>query len=524
MLKNMKNVLVVVLIVLLISSMVIGCAQPKTEEDEPISTETKQEEQKQEENEQETASVLDGEKPVLRVLVSNNKTDLNEDPVAIALEELTGYEVVYEMLPKDNPADKLNLLMASGEPYDLVIVPATATYSVPFSNYVSNGAVKELDGLIETYGPNLQKHLSERGLSYTTFDGKIYGVPTVKNAVSAPGVNDGILIRADWLERLGSGEPETIDEFVEILKMFKEEDYDGVGNVVPLTSAGNPFISGITGSFGVPHMFVEVDGELIPDVELEGFKEYLMFMADLYQQGLFDNEFPVNKSATVQEKFTTGKAGLMADFWWAIPGLQGTLSEGNPDSIVSYIPPFAGANGDIGYGGSIGGLDRIAFIPEASENAEHVMNWMNLKLEDDIFREFTLGVEGTHYEMKDGGYSPILPAFADDRNNASKFLTGIDEEMYPLYWEARVRKNDLMFEGYSFLRAQVAYGDYAAGAPYLEGYTDNLGTLKQLRKDYAIKAIVEGNLDGYEDFMAQWYAAGGKEAAEALNEWYSSLN
>ena len=214
----------------------------------------------------------------------------------------------------------------------------------------------------------------------------------------------------------------------------------------------------------------------------------------------------------------------MADFWWSIPGLQGTLSDSKPGSIVSYIPPFEGNNGDAGYTGSIGGLDRIAFIPEASENAEHVMNWMNLKLEDEIFREFTLGVEGIHYEVVEGGYSPILPAFADDRNNASKFLTGIDEEMYPLYWEARVRKDDLMFEGYSFLRAQAAYGDYAAGAPYLEGYTDNLGTLKQLRTDYAIKAIVEGNLDGYEAFMEQWYAAGGQEATDALNEWYSSLN
>src|SRR5690606_20918821 len=59
-------------------------------------------------------------KPVLKQLGFQRNFDPNKDPVAAFLEEKTGYKVEYETLPLENPDDKLNLLMANNEPYDIV--------------------------------------------------------------------------------------------------------------------------------------------------------------------------------------------------------------------------------------------------------------------------------------------------------------------------------------------------------------------------------------------------------------------
>ncbi|UUZ80873.1 hypothetical protein LJK88_39845 [Paenibacillus sp. P26] len=68
-----------------------------------------------------SASAGNGEaKPQLKSLQIWQKDDYNTYPVAKMLEEKTGYKVQYDMLPQDKPQDKLNLLIASGEPYDAI--------------------------------------------------------------------------------------------------------------------------------------------------------------------------------------------------------------------------------------------------------------------------------------------------------------------------------------------------------------------------------------------------------------------
>ena len=79
------------------------------------------------------------------------------------------------------------------------------------------------------------------------------------------------------------------------------------------------------------------------------------------------------------------------------------------------------------------------------------MDFLNAKLEPETFKGIALGKEGVHHEVKDEKYYPILPIFNDELNNASNFLTGVDEEKYPIYWQARVRKDPVLqahFEEY----------------------------------------------------------------------------
>src|SRR5699024_11624362 len=75
----------------------------------------------------------------------------------------------------------------------------------------------------------------EKGLTFP--DGHIYSVPTIYSPdfesllIGAKG-----WINGEWLEELGMDNPETTEEFYEYLKAVKENDLNGEGNEIPLSS------------------------------------------------------------------------------------------------------------------------------------------------------------------------------------------------------------------------------------------------------------------------------------------------
>ena len=95
----------------------------------------------------------DGAKPELKVLMNYMKEDPNTYPVAKDLEEATGYPVKYYTLPQDKPEEKLNLIMASNEAYDIIIT--TNNLRVSWADYAKKGALLELDELVDQYGANM---------------------------------------------------------------------------------------------------------------------------------------------------------------------------------------------------------------------------------------------------------------------------------------------------------------------------------------------------------------------------------
>lgn len=79
-------------------------------------------------------------KPELKSLQIWQKDDYNTYPVAKYLEQATGYKVQYDMLPQDKPQDKLNILIASGEPYDAITTTGGTDFKALYADY----AKKEL--------------------------------------------------------------------------------------------------------------------------------------------------------------------------------------------------------------------------------------------------------------------------------------------------------------------------------------------------------------------------------------------
>ncbi|WP_187355409.1 extracellular solute-binding protein [Paenibacillus tengchongensis] len=460
-------------------------------------------------------------KPELRVLNLWSKDDYNTHPLAKVIEERTGYKVKYEMLPADKAMDKLNLLISSAEPYDVISIAGDKAI---YTDYAKMGALVDLGPLIEKYGDNIKASISEASFEAMKVDGKIYSIPNRSSEFA--GYN--LMIRTDWLDKLGLEMPTTLDDFTAVLKAFQEKDPGGAGGKgAPMSIDGAlATVANITGAFGIATGWTEQDGKLVSTAQNPGFKEYLTYMADLYKQGLIDKEFAVNKDATLKEKFTSGQIGVIQLPWYDIPTVADALNKNFPDAKFAYLPPLKGKDGQMGIGMS-GGYDRITFIPKSAKHPEDAIKWINAKLEPETFKLISLGEEGKHYTFSDGVYSPILPIFTDERGLASSYLTGIDEVNYPIYWQARVKKDERLFEGFAYLNREIPaegrVADPLAFAPSLPEYAKNNASLNQMINDFAVKVIVgEESPEAVTDFAAKYDAAGGSASAEEVNVWYAT--
>ena len=470
-------------------------------------------------------------KPTLKVMMNNIKVDPNTYPVSEMLEEKTGYHVEYYLLSSDNVAEKLNLILSSQDDYDGIQI--MGTYKDKYVDYANQGALLELDELIDEYGPNIKEAISDETWEVSRVNGKIYGIVTASSKDKDENGNDKpdpmtsmMLVRTDMMKKAGIEKlPETIDEFTEMLRAMKKL-YSGNMVQSPLTTLSTLELPGIEGAFGIECEWIENgDGTLSNRVETEGYKEYLLYLKSLYDEGLLDSELPTNKTNNVQEKFTSGKSFVMPMAYYDAATIMDSLDQNCPGYTIEYMLPLTGENNQRGYAYGSGRLEKVFVIPRASKHPEDVIKWINAKLEKETFKEMVLGVEGTNYEVKDGAYYPILPAFDNDRGLANDFLTGSREAEYRDYWLCRVRKDDRIYQ--KFLETgtaevlSAAHKNPDADAPTMEASKYTV-TLETIVNDYALGVITGADsIDNYDAFLTKWRTNGGKELVSEMNEWYS---
>ncbi|WP_127584899.1 extracellular solute-binding protein [Paenibacillus koleovorans] len=468
-------------------------------------------------------------KPNLKALLTYTaNTDLNTYPVAKMLEEKTGYKVTYDMLPADKPEDKLNLIMASGEAYDYINTAGSSVFRSLFVEYARRGALVDLTPLIDKYGPNIKAAMSQGTLDALKVDNKIYAIPNPSISV----VNNTLAIRQDWLDKLGLKMPTTTDEFVAVLKAFKEKAPGGAGTIPFSVNGSNADTMGINtvnliGAFGMPNGWNESSGKLVPRPLDSNFKSYLSFAVTLYKDGLLDKEFAINKDANLKEKFTSGKVGVIPMNWAEVPTITDALVKNQPDAKIAFIQPLTGPGGKAGLGRSAG-FDTLTYVPKSSKNQEAVVKWINAKLDKDIHKNLAIGEEGVHFTAKDGAYSPILPKFNDDRNWAGKYMSGYDEKLYPIYWQARVRKDARLFDAYTKMNNDIAdklkFPDLMGYIPPAQTvYSQNNQKLITMINDFMIKAIItDGGINGLDAFIQQYKTSGGDDSVKEVDGWYAT--
>lgn len=221
---------------------------------------------------------------------------------------------------------KMNVMLASGEFPDIV----------RWSDRTFFKQAQEA-GFIQPIGPAFDAYATDAVKEYQTDYAEAFEGATIDGVLYAfPYMNDNfhqaynLWIRDDWLENTGTEPPKTVEEMVELARIFTEEDPDGdgvddtYGFALSGTVTQNNYgtLTGLANAFGVPGFdstgtfFRKDDGELTFAWIQPEMKEVLSIVHDMYEKGYINPEFTADDVSTMEEDVTNGTIGMAYGPCW----------------------------------------------------------------------------------------------------------------------------------------------------------------------------------------------------------------
>ncbi|MCL3861218.1 ABC transporter substrate-binding protein [Actinotalea sp. K2] len=298
-------------------------------------------------------------------------------------QEDTNVTINWENLPDSVYQERKNLILASGDLPDAFY--NTGFSPADISTYGSNGTLIPLEGLIEQYAPNLQAVFEKRPeirAAVTSSDGHIYTLPAAEE-LGIGAVPFFLSINKTWLDQLGLGVPETIEEYEAALEAFASQDMNGNGrnDEIPLSFI-NAWWCADAGDLmaalgGMPdnldHRIVR-DGQVIYTAAQPEYRDAVSRLHDWYDRGLIDQEALTQDDKTYLAKGKAPDPVLGSYIWWESEEVVG------PDRADDYVlvPALSGVNGRlVGHAnGSDFGAGAFA-ITRANQYPEVAMRWVD---------------------------------------------------------------------------------------------------------------------------------------------------
>ena len=140
----------------------------------------------------------------------------SDSPVVKAIEDFTGTRLNFQWVSNSSYEVQMNLILASGNLPDVMLI-TSKSFSVV--NAARNGAFAEIGSRLNNY-KNLRQ-MNRIVMNNILIDNKLYGLPRMRILGRY-----GAIYRKDWLQNTGLKEPETIDDFYNMLKAFTYDDPD----------------------------------------------------------------------------------------------------------------------------------------------------------------------------------------------------------------------------------------------------------------------------------------------------------
>lgn len=468
--------------------------------------------------------------------------EFNALPLAKLVEDQTGYKVTYTQSPAD-PTDMqtaiTNIFMLKQD-YQAVKVSKDQFYTLLAMN-----ALKPITEYVNA-STNLKEQISEFGWGTASKDGEIYAIPQ-KNAF--PSTDVGICYRKDWLEEYNAANPSaqipvpseengysmTLTDYKAMLTYFATKVPTG-GYAMAIDTNG-VFIENILPAFGIYQEWADVNGKLTYVVDQPGFADYAAYMEDLYDSGLVLYQATSDDAGAVKSlQAKTVGAGRIAH-WnaYAIEttgAAEGTDLSTYTDDSIGYIsalvPDDCKGDKDKVRLFAREGYAYYTVVPNfaSEEQAAAVVDFADKKLEKDFFLQLVLGTEGDTFNVVDGQYYPVLPAFNDKQGFSDKFMDGTREGDYAAYWLCRTRKTvaqDKMFSQSNYNISATGIQNPVTVMPPNEAYDTYYNAANTEVKNAIVVSMYQKNVPfDLAAVQAKFKEFEGDAITEAVNSWYGS--
>lgn len=441
----------------------------------------------------------------------NGEYAISSNPAMVKAMEDANIKINFIDVLGADLAEKQNLVIGSGEYPDFFYKTWCDGYK-----YGQQGIMIPLEDLIREYAPNLTKLLDERdGWQYiTAADGHVYGFPEIDAPTPA---NLIYWINKDWMANLGLKEPANFDELYEVLKAFKEQDANGNGDPndeIPFLcdTYCNPMM--LMQYVDFPYSALEKvgvkDGKLFYVPTSEEFKEFLGYIAKLYQEGLIYEYTYTTDHDQIPALAQSGDiAGSFFD-----AGAFLTVGRGN-DKAYMGLTPWADC---LPIGSGINA--NTMCITDKCENPEILVAWMDRFYSQEGGVLAWMGVEGVSWQYNDeGDWEWILGnGYGDDVSTvrASAALQGAQTHpsVQPDIWMTGMSSSVDPEEVY-LNSERVRMAEHGVVPLPAMSYTE---------EQYAEIATIKTDTDGYFDQYVAQVVTGEISLEDSWDEFVATMN
>jgi putative aldouronate transport system substrate-binding protein len=328
------------------------------------------------------------------------------------IREKLGIEVKLTALPS-NESDsnvKINAAGAARALPDLFMVSRDT-----LSLLIKNHLVAPVDTLYPMMPHRTSLMYDDDSRRLTTVDGHSYGLAQPGSIVK----NEGILIRKDWLDKLGLAVPVTLADYMNVMKAFTFRDPDGNGKndtwgygafiETRIDEEGlgrrlNPFF----GAFGVPGTFDMTQKGAGLMLYKPAYYDALAYVKRMIDEKVIDPNWLAYKKDDFRGAWKQGRFGIMREqnAAYALEAGYSPFDKNFPDGQWIVIDPPKGPSGLSSVGNYTQGYRIYAVSAKTAKNPEkmqaiaRLLEWMS---SDEGYYLLGYGEKNINYRIADNG-------------------------------------------------------------------------------------------------------------------------
>jgi len=340
---------------------------------------------------------------------------------------------------------KLTALPSAENDQDVKINAAGAGNALPdlfmvrrpvWQKLVQQGLIANVDDMYPQMPNRCKTHYTEDSITFTTINGKSYGL-------ASPGAiakNEGVLIRKDWLDKLGLKEPVTTEDYMNVMKAFTEKDPDGDGKADTYGYGAfietNNYEEGLGrrmdpffGAYGVAGTWNMTKANAGLNVLNPAYFDALSYVKQMVDNNVIDPNWLSYKKDDFRAAWKQGKFGIMREqnAAYAAAANYKPFDENFPNGSWIIANPPKGPDGKSAVGAFTTGYRIYAVSAKAAQAGKkakiaQLLEWMS---SDEGYYLLGWGVKDVNYKLDAKGV-PTTKGLADP----SKAFTA--PEMIPL--------------------------------------------------------------------------------------------
>jgi putative aldouronate transport system substrate-binding protein len=445
--------------------------------------------------------------------------------------------------PQEQFSDRRSLMLATGDLPDIFELNARE-----FEQAMEADLLCDITDVYEreaSAATRERMNIDGGALRAGSVNGRLYGLAQPGDYLSSMGM---FFIRKDWLAKLGTAPPNTLDELIRLAVRFKNEDPDGNG-VNDTLGIGfrqedyNRFFN-IMG--GYPGWHAGPDGTIVNGIISPEIKEALGKMREMYAQGLIDREFYTKTGTNWKEDITNSRVGMY--FGWYGSSLdQNDLWVQDHTKVFGFYP-VPGKNAENDYKPSIGnGYAAYNVASKKTKYPEALIRALNLfvdKQSNDY--SFIYDKDGISvwqlapimiHTPNNNLINQRLTTIALEKNDRNS-LPAQAQQTYDNIINLRNGSNDpndyflamvfgpdtataLMDKLYTTPGRYIQNVFYGAPTPAMVRYD---AALQDMQNEVFTKIIIgDSPLSDFDVFVRNWKVMGGDEMTKEVNEWYKTI-